>query len=203
MTFKELKELLFWACDNGQNIDDLAFLGAGKDGQLINEALRDLADCLNIVKYTTTLTPDGSGKVTLPSDFVEALRVKYGDTDLTPITNVFDAAIGSGSVTQYMFTGRQAIQLYDVPALPYSTLYMWYRAYPTGLVNDTDEPTDVPREYHETLATVYGKAQFVKKFGDIAQYQQLMGLWSFIKKEIRGKLEVRAQQGSFPVRWEW
>lgn len=202
MTFKELRELLYWSCDNGQNIDELAFLSAGTDGKLINEALRDLADGLNIVKYTDALVPVG-GVVTLPADFLELLRVKYGDTNLKQITNVFDAAIGSSSVTQYMFTSRCAIQLYDTPIVPLSTLYVWYKAYPAELVNDTDEPADVPREYHEALASVYSKAQFHKKFGDVNIYQQLMGLWSLTKKNVLGAVDARAHQAAGSTRWEW
>lgn len=204
MTFKELKELLFWTLDNGQNIDDLAFLNGGNDGKLINQALRDLADCLHIVKYNTTLAPDSSGLVNLPGDLRDVLLVKWGDyTKLTPIDNVLQAALGSGEVTQYMLTSRTNMQLYDVPTEPYETLYLWYQAYPAELVNDGDVPADVPEEYQEALATVYARAQFFKKLGDFAQYQQLMGLWAVVKKDIRGVVEARVKPVMYTGEWVW
>ncbi len=203
MTFKELKELLYWECDDGTNADDLLFLRDGHDGMLINDALMDLADCLNIVKFNDKLTPDSNGVVTLPPDFLALLRVKYGDTDLRQIESVFEAAVGSMNVTQYMFIGKSAIQLYDIPQAPYSTLRIWYKAYPPRLVNDDDVPADVPEEYHRALVSFYGKAQFHKKLGDLQQYQLLMGLWLQIKKEVRGKVEARSAQADVLRQWRW
>lgn len=203
MTFKELKELLYWACDDGTNSDDLLFLRSGYDGRLINEALRDLADCLRIVRYDDSLFLDESGVVVLPPDFMSALRVRYGETDLTQVDSAFDLAIGSGAVTQYMFVGRNSIQLYDTPRPPYSTIHLWYTAYPPELSNDDDEPSDVPAEYHEALATVYGKAQFYKKFGNLAAHQQLTALWQLVKRDVRLAVASRTAQADHRREWRW
>jgi hypothetical protein len=204
VTFGELKKLLFWTLDNGQNIDDLAFLGEDNDGKLINQGLRDLANCLCIIRYENSLTPDAAGQVNLPDDLRDVQLIKWGEyTKLTPITNVMHAAIGSKSVKQYMFTERSAIQLYDVPEPPYETIHLWYHAYPPELVNDDDVPTSVPAEFHEALATVYARAQFFKKLGDINQYQNLTGLWNMIKKQVKGIVEARTTPVRYDGRWEW
>lgn len=202
-TFGELKELLFWACDDGTNADDLLALKDGYDGNLINEAIMDLADCLNIVRYTTGLLPDSDGKVVLPVDFMEVRRIKWGDTDLKQIDSLFDSALGSGSVTQYMFVGLRIVQLYDTPTPPYSTLHLWYRAYPPKLAADDDVPDCIPDEFHNHLATVYGKAQFHKKIGDLAVYQQLFAMWQAVKKSLREAVFGRAYQSDAPRSWRW
>lgn len=204
MNFKELRELLFWTLDDGKNLDQTVFLHDGNDGRLINAALRDLADCLHIVKTTSTLVPDASGIVTLPDDFRDPLLVRWGDhTKLTPIDSVLTAAVGSGVVTQYTMMSRTTMQLYDVPVPPLQTLHLWYQAYPVELVNDTDVPVDVPPEYREFLATVYAKAQLAHKFGDFQQYRQLMGWWASFKKEIEGITVARVHPKMFVREWKW
>lgn len=203
MTFEELKQLLYWECDDGTNADDLLYLKDGHDGELINAALMDMADCLNIIKLDATLVPNSAGVVYLPDDFLGVLRIRYGDTDLSQIDSVFDAPVGTGAVTKYMFVGRSAIQLYDTPVEPYSTLYIWYKAYPPKLVNPTDVPSDVPEEYHRALASYYGKAQFCRKVGDLQQYQLHMALWEQAKKAVRGLVEARSVQYDLKRRWRW
>lgn len=312
MNLKELREKLWWELDNGQNIDALATLTAGNDIKLINEAVRDLADCLHIVVYDKTLLPSSNGAVTLPSDFLEVLRVKYKDTDLEPVTNVLNLNIGTYSTTQYMLSGRSRMELYDTPpavpsgltvtpqGTPGSTAYgyrvaavtsrgtsllcaeattatgnaelsatnynklvwnqvsgatgynvyrtasggtpsslgflasvaattyndigaeaavddgggstfnvddyllhLWYRAYPPELVDDDDEPHDIPEEFHEKLATVYAKAQFVRKY-DYKLYQALMSEWLItVKKVLYGTVFARYNPVRYDGSWEW
>lgn len=116
MNFKELKEALYWACDDGQNIDDLAFLSGGNDGRLINQALRDLADCLRIDKYSTDIRYDAEGKITLPADTLEVLRLRWGDyTDLTPADSVMKLNTLAEGVSMFYMPGRTSIQLYGTP----------------------------------------------------------------------------------------
>jgi len=306
MNFKELKDALYWACDNGQNADDLAFLAGGNDGRLINQALRDLADCLRIVKYDNTIQYDSAGKIALPADLLEVLRLRWGNyTDLTPVDDAMKINTLAEGVSAFYVVGRSSAQLYGAPtpipsglavtpegttgtttwgyritaiarglesiacaevktaagsdvlsatnynhlswnAVPgadgysvYRTtaggtpdttgyvatigvasyddigasaggsaitnrlLHLWYRAYPAELAADSDVPSDVPPEYHDALATIYAKAQFVRKVGDYAQYQQLMGMWWAIKKEIRGVLEVRSDPPCYAREWRW
>lgn len=204
LTFKELRELLFWTVDSGKNVEETAFLHDGSDGRLINAALRDLADCLHIVKMSSTLVPDASGVVALPDDFRDPLLVRWGDyTRLVPIDSILMAAIGSKAVVQYMMISRASMQLYDVPEAPLHTLHLWYHAYPAPLVNDNDVPVDVPPEHHEILATIYAKAQLVRKFGDFQQYRQLMGWWAVFKKEIVGITAARVNPEMFTREWKW
>lgn len=308
MNLKELRERLWWELDNGQNVNDLSTLTAGNDVKLINEAIRDLADCLHIVKHDKTLLPSSVGVITLPSDFLEVLRVKYKDTDLKPVTNVLNLSTGTNAVTQYLLSGRTKMELYDTPPVvptgltvapqgtPGTTTYgyrvsavtsrgtsllsaeattstgnavlsgtsynrltwnavagatsyrvyrttsgsatvstgfladtasntyddtgseavvdislengdylfhLWYRAYPATLVNDTDEPADIPSEYHEKLVSVYAKAQFVRKF-DYGLYQNLMHeWWNAVKNELRGVVFARYNPVYNDGSWEW
>lgn len=212
MTFLELKELLFWACDNGVDIEDLDYLRSGYDGKLINRALRDLVDCLHIIKHRTDLVLDASGTVTLPTDFYSMQRVAYDGIVLSFVDNINDiysSVVGNdeddtgSSVSRYVFLAKNKIQLYSAPKEPYGEIHLWYKAYPPELVNDNDEPSDVPEEYHETLAEIYAKAHFAKKLGDYNQYVQLLTLWHAVKKEIRGVVESRVAPATESRRWVW
>lgn len=204
MNFKELRELLYWAVDTGKNVEHTAFLHDGNAGRLINAALRDLTDCLHIIRTTNTLTPNVSGVVTLPADFRDPLLVRWGaHRKLTPIDNILFAALDSNVPTQYMMLNRTAMQLYGAPVPPLEPLHIWYQAYPVELVADTDVPVDVPPEHREFLATVYAKAQLAQKFGDFAQHRQLIGWWGVLKKEIRGITAARVNPEMYTGAWKW
>lgn len=202
MNLKQLREKLWWSLDNGQNADDLEFLYSGNDTKLINEALRDLADALHIIQYDNALIPVGS-IVTLPGDFMEMLLFKYGDTNLSPITNINDAAIDSGAVVQFMMVDRNKLQLFDTPLAPPEQIFVWYKAYPPELVNDDDVPESVPPEFREALATVYARAQFFKKLGNTNEYAALMALWGVIKRSLKGTIDVKINPVTSQDSWEW
>jgi len=158
---------------------------------LINDGLKTLVDCLAITKYDDTLSPSTGGVVTLPSDFASAIKLVYGDVELKPIDDVRKAAVGSGTTTQYMFSGLNKVQLYDIPATPYQSIKLWYKAYPQQLNNDTDIPNEVPQEYHEALATVYARGEYAKRMGYTSQYLMYKEMWEGIKSEIAEVVENR------------
>lgn len=200
MDLAELRERLWWELSDGTNIDAMAMLTAGHDVKLINAAIRDLADCLHIVKQDKTLVPD-AGMVALPQDFLEVLYVKYKDCALQPVSNLWD--IVEDTVKQYSLPRRGVMELHDAPPEDDGTpIHLWYRAYPNELDEDTDVPADVPREFHEKLVTVYAKAQFVRKF-DYLLYQQLMNEWRILKKTLNGLVYARHNPVSNNARWEW
>ncbi|MDD4721979.1 MAG: hypothetical protein PHR07_04480 [Acidaminococcaceae bacterium] len=120
MNLGELRARLWWELDNGSNIDELAFLHGGNDTRLINEAIRDLVDCIQIIKHDTALYYASTGVVTLPTDVREILSVKFGTTELTPENNPTLLNIGSDSTTQYMYNNSKEITLYDTP-VPFVT----------------------------------------------------------------------------------
>ena len=132
MTFEELRQRLRWVCDDGVNSEDLDVLYPNMDGSLINEAVRSLADCLNIIKYSNTVTYASTGLVTLPSDFMEILRIRYCETDLTPLADAYEVSVPNdedddddstdSTVTKFMVLTRNSIQLYNTPTTIPTTL---------------------------------------------------------------------------------
>lgn len=200
MTLAELYERLLWSLEDPA-LQEAVPLYVATD--LINDALYDLADALHIVKYVSSLPVSVDGVVVLPEDLMYVERVRWnGDTDLKPIYDVNEAALGSGAVTQYMMQGLRKMQLYDIPTSA-GTLEVWYRAYPPKLASENDEPSDVPVEYHEALATVYAKAQVLKRSGDLNGYNNHMGLWVVLKKEIRYTITSRTRPAVWTGAFEW
>jgi hypothetical protein len=206
MTLRELREYFWWLLAGEVNepgfppsIDDVLLTS------IINDGIRSLADAVRKIGYVSADVVAETEAITLPSDFVRPLRVKWGtDTDLTPIEDPYQAQIGSGEVTQYMIAELSVLHLYDTPSQA-GTLYMWYVRYPTLLVNDDDVPTDIPPEYHSYLVTLYAMAQYFLKIGRLQEYGGYMNLWERAVREIRGAIEARV----LPVRydeatnWQW
>ena len=206
MNLRALREALWWAVDDGTNAADLEVLTSGMDIRLINEALTDLADCLQITKYNNVLTPNPQGVVTLPTDVYEVERVKWGGADLKHVDNVhkIDADPSIQLVSSYMHTGRTTLQLYGTPAPPFSAFDLWYKAYPVLLINDTDEPVEVPTEFRLPLATVYARARFLDKMDtDKRLAQHLLGAWFMFKKQLRGAVDARQRPSAYTGKWMW
>lgn len=97
MNFEELRQRLRWTCDDGTNSEDLEVLYPNMDGMLINEAIRNLADCLNLVKYSKTTVYSSEGLVTLPSDLMEVLRIRFCGTDLASAASAYDMPTSNGT----------------------------------------------------------------------------------------------------------
>jgi len=200
MTLMELYERLLWSLEDTALQEAVPFYIAV---DLFNDALYDLADALYIVKCNGSLAPDGGGVVVLPEDFMYMERVRWdGCVDLTPIHDVNDAAIGSGEVKQYMMHGLRAMQLYDTP-VEAKKLEVWYKAYPAKLVNESDVPASVPPEYHESIPTLYAKAQVMKRFGDLNAYNALIGAWTALKRDLRSVVRARTSPAVWTGRFEW
>lgn len=199
MNLAELRERLWWELSDGANIDEMATLTAGYDTRLINEAIYDLADCLHICK-DCNLVPE-VGKVTLPGDFMQVQKVKYKDNTLEVVFTRPELELDS--VQKYFSPSNGIIELYGAPPEGDTTpVTLYYRAYPAELSEDTDVPVDIPREYQDKLVTVYGKAQFVRKY-DYVLYQQLMNEWRYIKKILYGLICARSGPTQTERRWEW
>lgn len=209
MNLGELRALLWWTCDNGMNMEDLRFLQDDNDVRIINTALHDLAGCLRIIQHNSMLTPSVTGSVTLPPDLLMIERVLWNKTNLKPINNVQNIPVDTAahSVTHYMQTARDTIQLYATPVAPFSVLDLWYLAYPSDLINDADVPEHVPLEYHPTLVEVYGRAKFLEKIStpeSLRQAQHLYAVWSsVIKKEVCGIVNARQKPVIHTGRWCW
>lgn len=206
MNLRSLREALWWAVDDGSNPHDLEMLAVNIDVQLINEALLDTASCLRIIRHSNTLTPDTNGLVVLPADVLEIERVCWGGADLKPLNSVQQISVGdaSGEVTDYMFVGRDKLQLYATPLVPFRVLDVWYKAYPAPLVNDGDVPTEIPLEFRLPLATIYARARFLEKVGgDKRVMQHLLGAWFMYKKQLQGEVEARQRPVIFKDSWSW
>jgi hypothetical protein len=85
-------------------------------------------------------------------------------------------------------------------------MHLWYKAYPATLVNPTDVPSDIPVEYHPYLVDTYAKAIYMRKLGNYQVYSNLMQEWTFLQKQLKGKLSAAADptgSGMSSHIWVW
>lgn len=207
MNFKELKARLWWACSD---VDPIDVLGGGYDGILINEAIRDLAEVLNITKNATVVVTREDGVLNLPDDLLELLRITDSsgavlqavrDVNAFSISYTDDSDEPSG--TRYFMLDRRTLQIIPAPPLS-SSFLLWYKAYPTLLVNDDDVPYYIPDEHHIDLADIYGRGMVARRLGDFNLYDKLLTLWTLLKKQIAGKIDSHMFQcGTDTRRWVW
>lgn len=180
MNLGEIKSRAWWAIDDNETTP--TEISATVMAQLVNDAIRDLAPSLNIVKSATpTFT---SGVASLPADFISPVSVYDGTTLLHEIHSVTDKVADTAATSQYFIPNNTEIDIFGIT--PTGTVTLWYKGSPTALSADADIPSEVPLKFHPAIAEIYVKAKYYAKLGRNYDAASLMNEWEALKKEVNG-----------------
>lgn len=150
-------------------------------GLAVNDALTDIVvSCqLKVGTATGTLT-SGQSVYTMSGDFAitdfGALQymeyLALGSTQsyiLEPISAdeiiALNATNPIGATRQYAFLGLDTIRTWPEPQTTGDTMTIYYAKNPTELVNDSDEPTDVPSQW-QWLVSIAAGARLADAVGE-------------------------------------
>ena len=178
MNLGELKSRAWWQIDDNETTP--TEISAAVMVLLINDAIRDLAPDLNIIKSATpTFT---AGVASLPADFISPVAVYDGDVQLYEIHSITEKLADTATTSQYYIPNNTQIQIFGTT--PTGTVTLWYQAYPAALSADADIPSEVPVKYHPAIAEVYVKAKYYERLNRNYDASTLMNEWEGIKREI-------------------
>jgi len=146
---------------------------------LINQAVANLADILNINKSDTITLTANVG--TLPTDFHAPVRLEDSDENyIEQIDDIND----KGGYSQCWYIGNATTFTVYPTTTAEATATMYYKAYPAALSNATDVPSDIPSEFHHYIADIWVKAHYALKKNFLDEYTGLMLLWDDVRNQI-------------------
>jgi hypothetical protein len=148
-------------------------------GTLINQAVANLADVLNINKNATITLTANVG--TLPADFLTPVWVE--DSTGRYIDQIDDINDKGGYRQCWMISNATTFTVYPV-ATTVASVTMYYKAYPALITLATASPTDIPAEFHHYIADIWVKAHYALKKNFLDEYNNLMILWDDVRQQI-------------------
>jgi hypothetical protein len=177
MQLSEIKTRGWWAIEDDpitpNEITDVEM------GTLINQAVANLADVLNINKNATITLTANVG--TLPADFLTPVRVE--DSTGRYIDQIDDINDKDGYLKCWMISNATAFTVYPV-ATTVASVTMYYKGYPALITLATASPTDIPAEFHHYIADIWVKAHYALKKNFLDEYSGLMQLWDGVRNDI-------------------
>lgn len=165
---------------------------------LINQAVQDIGQDLNIVKSATiTLTANVGA---LPSDFIKPIRME--DTDALPIAQIKNINEKDNYSQCWYVTDYDTFTVYPTTDTE-ATVTLYYQAKPAELSGATDEPSDIPLHLHHYIPEVYVKGMYALKRNYPDEYVYYMQIWDDVKAQARrftnNKREALADHGIVDV----
>ena len=144
---------------------------------LLNLHYQDLCLRLGLNKgYDTLDVTAGTATVTLPSDCVKILSLRYGSRVIEPVSwqeyaNLFaaddDESISANHL-YYFMQSHTTIRILPIPdATVADAIDCWYLARPTAFASGSSTPSAIPSEFHDILVeyTIYKLALAEEEIG--------------------------------------
>jgi hypothetical protein len=197
MQFSELKTRGWWAIeDDATNPNEIT---DEEMGALINDAYMDIAPELNLFTKSNIALTSKAG--TLPSDFIEPLRLEWkaNGKEIRQIHDINDV----GRYIESYFIGDDITIYTDASIADNTQVTLYYKKYPTALSSDNDVPL-LPLRFHPALAEVFVKAKYALRKNMLGQYNGLMLIWDDIKREVNRETSIRRNaNANYRVRSGW
>ena len=147
---------------------------------LINQAVQDMGQDLNIVKPATISLTANVGA--LPSDFIAPVRME--DADAQPITQIKDINEKDSFSQCWYATDYDTFTVYPTTEAE-TSVTLYYQAKPAALSGATDEPSDIPLHLHHYIPEVYVKGMYALKRNNPDEYVYYMRIWDDVKAQAR------------------
>src|SRR5674476_107176 len=176
MQLSEIKARGWWAIEDDpitpNEITDAEM------GTLVNQAVANLADVLNInASAIITLTGNLGA---LPTDLLQVVRID--DANGNPISQIDDIN-DKDKYSQFWFLNSIDAMVIQTTSAS-ASVTMYYKAYPAVMTVAAESPMDIPSEFHHYIADIWVKAHYALKKNFLDEYNGLMLLWDDIRQQI-------------------
>ena len=147
---------------------------------LINQAVQDIGQDLNIVKSATITLTANVGAI--PPDFIKPIRME--DSGALPIAQIKDINEKDSYSQCWYATDYDTFTVYPTTDTE-ATVTLYYQAKPAALSGATDEPSDIPLHLHHYIPEVYIKGMYALKRNYPDEYVYYMRIWDDVKAQAR------------------